>query len=30
MNGYRDLNVYKEAHRLGVAIHKFSLKMPKF
>jgi four helix bundle protein len=30
MGGYRDLNVYKEAHRLGVAIHKFSLKLPKF
>jgi four helix bundle protein len=30
MSGYRDLNVYQEAHRLGVAIHQFSLKMPKF
>lgn len=30
MNGYRDLNVYQDAHRLGVAIHRFSLKMPKF
>jgi four helix bundle protein len=27
---YRDLTVYQEAHRLGVAIHKFSLQMPKF
>jgi four helix bundle protein len=30
MNGYRDLKVYQEAHRLGVVVHKFSLKMPKF
>jgi len=30
MSGYRDLNVYQEAHRLGVEIHRFSLKMPKF
>ncbi len=30
MNGYRDLNVYQEAHRVGVEVHKFSLKMPKF
>ncbi|MDF7825427.1 four helix bundle protein [Pontiellaceae bacterium B12227] len=30
MSGYRDLKVYQEAHRLGVMIHKFSLKMPKF
>lgn len=30
MSGYKDLNIYQEAHRLGVAIHKFSLKMPKF
>ncbi len=30
MSGYRDLKVYQEAHRLGVAIHKFSLKLPKF
>jgi len=30
MSGYRDLNIYQEAHRLGVEIHKFSLKMPKF
>lgn len=30
MSGYRDLKVYQEAHRLGVVIHKFSLKMPKF
>lgn len=30
MSGYRDLKVYQEAHRLGVVIHKFSLKLPKF
>jgi len=30
MSGYRDLKVYQEAHRLGVEIHRFSLKMPKF
>lgn len=30
MSGYRDLKVYQEAHRLGVAIYKFSLKLPKF
>jgi len=29
-NGYKNLEVYKAAHRLGVAIHKFSLKLPKF
>jgi four helix bundle protein len=30
LSGYRDLNVYQEAHRLGVEIHTFSLMMPKF
>jgi len=30
MSGYRDLKVYQEAHRLGVEIHRYSLKMPKF
>lgn len=30
MSGYRDLNVYQEAHRLGVDIHRFSMKLPKF
>lgn len=30
MSGYRELKGYQEAHRLGVAIHKFSLKLPKF
>jgi len=26
---YRDLDIYKLAHELGVNLHKFSLKMPK-
>jgi four helix bundle protein len=26
---YRDLDIYKLAHELGVTLHKFSLKMPK-
>ena len=30
MSGYSDLKVYQEAHHLGVEIHKFSLKLPKF
>ena len=30
MSGYKELRIYKEAHRLGVIIHKFSLKLPKF
>ncbi|MBP7275265.1 MAG: four helix bundle protein [Kiritimatiellae bacterium] len=30
MSGYRELNIYKESHRLGVGIHKFSLKLPKY
>lgn len=29
MSGYRDLNIYQEAHRLGVEIHRFSMKLPK-
>jgi four helix bundle protein len=28
--GYKDLEVYRLAHDLGVAIHNFSLKMPKY
>lgn len=28
--GYRDLDVYVLAHNLGVTIHEFSLKMPKY
>jgi len=30
MSGYRNLVVYQKSHELGVAIHKFSLKLPKF
>jgi four helix bundle protein len=30
MSGYRDLKIHQEAHRLGVTIHQFSLRMPKF
>lgn len=30
MAGYRDLKIYKEGHRLGVEIHRFSMKLPKF
>ena len=30
MSGYRGLNIYQEAPRLGVEIHRLSLKMPKF
>ncbi len=30
MAGYKDLVVYQQAHKLGVAVHKFSLKLPKF
>jgi len=30
VGGYRDLVVYQKAHELGVAIHRFSLKLPKF
>ena len=28
--GYKEFEVYKTAHRLGVVIHRFSLKLPKF
>jgi four helix bundle protein len=28
--GYRDFEVYKQAHKLGVDIHYLSLKLPKF
>lgn len=28
--GYRDLEVYNLAHDLGVKIHEFSLKMPRY
>lgn len=30
MKSYRDLNVYKEAHRLAIKIHQLSLLLPKF
>ena len=30
MAGYKDLKIYQEAHGLGVKIHRFSLKLPKF
>jgi len=26
---YRDIDIYKLAHELGVTLHKFSLKLPK-
>ena len=29
-NGYRDLDVYQMAHGLGVAMHTFSLMLPKY
>ena len=30
MKSFRDLNIYKEAHRLALEIHKISLHLPKF
>lgn len=30
MKSYRDLNIYKEAHRFAVEIHTLSLLLPKF
>ncbi len=30
MKSYRDLNIYKDAHRLAIVIHKQSLLLPKF
>jgi len=30
MSGYNNLNIYQKAHELGVSIHQFSLKLPKF
>lgn len=27
---YRDLDIYKKAHKLAVEIHEMSLKLPKF
>jgi len=29
-NSYRDLDIYKKAHKLTVEIHGMSLKLPKF
>lgn len=30
MKSYRELNIYKEAHRLASEIHKISLGLPRF
>ena len=30
MAGYKGFAVYQEAHNVGVEIHKFTLKLPKF
>lgn len=30
MKSYRELNIYKEAHRLALEIHKISLGLPRF
>jgi len=30
MQSYRDLEIYKLAHKLAVEIHKMTLKLPKF
>lgn len=30
MKSYRDLEVFKEAKRLGIEIHKMSMTLPKF
>jgi len=27
---YRDLDIYKNAHKLAIEIHEMSLKLPKF
>ena len=27
---YRDLDIYKKAHKLTIEIHEMSLKLPKF
>jgi len=27
---YRDLDIYKKAHKLAIEIHEMSLKLPKF
>jgi len=30
MKSYRDLNIYKEARKLAIEIHRLSLNLPKF
>ncbi|MEN8138149.1 MAG: four helix bundle protein [Bacteroidota bacterium] len=30
MNSYRDLEIYKMAHRLSIEVHKMSLTLPKY
>ena len=30
MIGYKELNIYKEAYRLAIMVHKASLKLPNF
>lgn len=30
MGSYRDLEIYETAHGLGVSLHQFSLRLPKF
>ena len=30
MSGFKELNIYQEAYRLAILIHKASLKLPKF
>ena len=27
---YRDLDIYKKAHKLAIEIHQMTLKLPKF
>ena len=30
MSGYKDLEIYQEAYRLSIIVHRASLKLPKF
>ena len=30
VQSYRDLDIYKKAHRLAIEIHEMSLGLPKF
>jgi hypothetical protein len=30
MKSYRDLDVYREAHELGLLCHKLSMQLPKY